>query len=892
MPIPKKDELVPPQTQQSISSTIDEIKVFKTQLTNLLNKNFTDPTLIIGLNNLILSNFNKWVIHDLNSYYNSLEVELTNFQVDFDTIKFLDTLWLNFHYPIIKFFKLNHLNLLGDYKGKKPVVKPVEIRKMNDYLIKFIKLTFNFYQNLIKHFCTEYKNDLLPTKFLERFKYTLKSNAKDTSNPNFQANLLYLIHKCLLCMGDLLRHRSFIEITYVLPSLSIKNHYKFKDLNNSSKLLPYYNSSIEYYKTCITLLPALNEPYNHLGMIYNLANDKPLSVYWFLRSKFTRISSYKLGISNLNNLLSKEWLKEDLNNMVNFQKLKFSNPQLHTILIAIICYYYMPDIYQSGKHILPNVTIHKLEFIFLNLNFNDVLFKNQILSSVDLVENFYLYQMTILITFQGLLDSMAFERFINRYLEFFIKALLNYNKENEAKAFPTNSLALLRLVTNWLNCDSSIISKSNIGLLVQLLNTMIEDKSGEILLKPIRSYYFEEDLIFKDFKLIKYQFKDFNDDHLFKANNIDLLSNDYRSLIVNNVPIFLDNSTIQENKYDIDIKSEIEKHENRLRVLAILSFFYKIFESRVTLTDTFKVIEVEKAVKKKVKKINQNVRKETKIKRYSEAHFKDIEKSSELELDNNEDDNYEIEVEKEIGSDIDEIESFIRYHSVQLQSQIQDEVSGVESNGSDGGEFEAVEEGAKMASTSSVDESNMWKVEVNSTTVSQPNYSIENSANTQAPTIESTQWNDHTKPIVSNALPSLPVSYPYQAVGTAMMHPPPNGYPQYQPPLTSQSPANSMSPSPTPNGPQFTMPMQMPMNISATSVSSPYQMYPQYQPYMGSTPYYPTQFNQQPFNYFPVGNNPQQNQPGREQDQTGLLPFLQSSQPSNQQQFQESNQST
>ena len=52
----------------------------------------------------------------------------------------------------------------------------------------------------------------------------------------------------------------------------------------------------------------------------------------------------------------------------------------------------------------------------------------------------------------------------------------------------------------------------------------------EVSHRPTRAYYFWEDVHFRDFSLIKYQFKDFRDDGIFGANDIDVLVGDYAEI--------------------------------------------------------------------------------------------------------------------------------------------------------------------------------------------------------------------------------------------------------------------------------------------------------------------------------------------------------------------------
>ncbi|EGV60301.1 hypothetical protein CANTEDRAFT_136783 [Yamadazyma tenuis ATCC 10573] len=744
------------------STALNQIKHFKLQLTNLLNQSFTDPALLLGLNSVILPKFTDWTTKDFDNYYKLLEVDCVSNQVEFNTIKFLDTLWMNFHYPIIKFFKLKHkemspIDSQALSKNDPPKLRTVEIRKINDFFIKFTKTTYGFYSDILQYFSTNFQNPLLPSSFLKHFNYELNNRARETHSPTLQANLLYVMHKCLLCLGDLLRHRSFIETNYVLPNISIKNYFQFKSKTGfaTGKLLEYYHPSSVMYNLCIQLLPALNEPYNHLGMIHNMSNDKMTAIYWFLRANFTRLSGYKLGLTNLNNLLVQPWVKLDLSNLLRARSPNhgsITNDQLNLMLTSIICYHYLPEKYRlPGNRILGNLKVGKLEFIFLSLNFNENVFqRSQKFTCGVPLEDFYLFQLTLLICFTRLMNTPSFSKFVNMYLEFYLKSL----NEPKESTITKNSSALMciRLLLNWLSSQNKrFLSLSNVKLLGEVMNKMVGDYTvDDLTTKPIRNYYFAEDIMFKDFKLVSHQLKDFNDNHLFEANNIDLLNNNFSSLVVDGVPIFLDNTFIKENQFKSDdafIQSEVQKYENTSRVLAVLSQFYDLFQDKFTFNGNFVMKKYERKIKIMQQKphgsIHRNKHPEPQEldQSHGEIIISSIEghtkppvnhDSSGSEEENGhaiqnviDDESQHEESDNDMMPDtsIDEIEEFIRHHTTQLQSQMQQE--------------EILTSTSNPAPPSTRGNSDSWEAEVAATPVTsqtstQENYSTANSG-TQSP---------------------------------------------------------------------------------------------------------------------------------------------------------------
>lgn len=679
-------------------STIQEIKQFKTQLDQYLSKTFIDPTLLLGSSTVVESKFENWIIADFNDYYASVEANRSS---DFNTIKYFETLWSNFHYPIIKFFQKQHQTIYDDTLKEYNQVKdnfklhPVEIRKINDPFIRFINKTSSFYKNLLEYFSTHFKNPLIPTKFLVHFEFKVLKNSIPTSNNHLQANLLYLIHKNLLCLGDCSRHRSFIETSYVLPSLNKKNFHKFRVLVNEKKyftLKPHYELAFTYYRFCILLLPSLNEPYNHIGMINNLIDNKFESMYWFLRSCFTRLPSSKLGISNMNNLFNKNWFKTNLyqvlvvNNINDFTKnfhnqlFKKSN-DLNTMLMCLIGFYYSSNYNINDQFIMKKLHYTKVEFIFLNLNFNEDLF----LLLVNMDGNFYLKQLIVLMSFNKLISKGRFQKLLRKYFEYFFNAAIKALKKDISSNDFNNILICLRLAFNWFKEDNYQLRQTLINSMVDLMNTLLnslkeerevsdisEDQINTRYLqmietlkgisRPVRSYYFVDDVILKDFLIIKYQFKDFKDNHLFESNDINLLNNDYSSLIVNKFPIFLDNESFLKmtdfNQEFID--EEILNHENHLRLQALLILGKKILLDtgcRLEFSKEFKITQLP--VPKKTKNKPKKKKKQEKIEHQSTQILSNEEESESEDLD-----------ELDLDEDIDEIQNFILHHSNKLKDEI------------------------------------------------------------------------------------------------------------------------------------------------------------------------------------------------------------------------------
>ncbi|RLV93493.1 Protein EBS1 [Spathaspora sp. JA1] len=702
----------------------DEILAYKNQLNEFLGRKFPDLSLLIGFNTLLQSKFQTWITSDLKEYFS--DIENGNDDASFNTMKYLETIWNDFHYPTIKFFQHQHQILFQDVqesfkncqlegRANQFKTKPVEMRKVNDNFIKFSKQVFQFYLGLLKYFTTKFSNSFIPCDFLKHFNLIVSENAASCKDNNFQANVLYLIHRCVLSLGDICRHQTFVELSYVQPVSTNREFFKFRSLTTFEKtkiFLPKFSKAIQYYKYCIMLLPALNEPYNHIGMIYNLVEDRFEAIYWFLRSQFTRIPDYKLGLSNLNNVLKKHWFTTALVDIVNKnteRQFKIED-SLNIYLICLMGYFYYPQQYKNGPNLVKKLSFSKIESEFFKCFSNN--FSNLI--ETDKENCILTTQLTVLFSFVELCNSNEdpevpnkIIRFTFRYIERIFDCLKEFDQFDGNKS--ANIYIILRFILNWLKENKSMYltfesrKQSMLGL-CNILNKMVitsgnENIKNKILAqsnRPTRKYYFWEDVHFRDFKLIKYQFKDFKDDALFQINNINFLVGDYSQLLSGNIPTFLSPEK-QEFLADCnpkEIAREIECYENDLRIHALLtlgkrllfassSFEVSLDESSLRFSakekakiNQSKINEV-KEIKKK-EEVKNNGRQETKNSQVEPPQKKisprkKISRTPTPSVEHKSQTNSE-EIsgpQVRVPVSLEEIESFISKHTKELKSGIE-----------------------------------------------------------------------------------------------------------------------------------------------------------------------------------------------------------------------------
>ncbi|RLV88375.1 Protein EBS1 [Meyerozyma sp. JA9] len=666
-----------------------ETSVYKKQLEDYLNRKNIDQSLILGFTNSLQSKLQSWILADFNRYFDCAHA---GEDVDFVTIKYFEFLWSEIHYPIIKFFQSHHAdyynqNLLEFKKcqNKKTSfkLKSVEIRKINEAFVKVVHQFRSFYMALLKHFSTHFKNPLLPSNLLTHFGLTVPSAAIESTNANVQANLIFLIHRCLLCLGDLSRHRAFNETNYVLPCSSQKLFQKYrlykardqmknktaKDLQliNECKTQCYaaYEPSMNYYKLCIMLLPTLNEPYNHIGMIHNIVGNKVEACYWFLRSRFTRIPNYDLGLKNLESIMVKGWFQDQLSEAF---KTNWQGGDLHhtsqIVLLNLIGYHYFPQRYRHGELLYGTETYDNVEREFLSFEFSQSHFQ-QLMSTTSEYINHYVHSLSLLIMFSELLSENNNQKLF-RLTKLYISGFFTLFETIGLKAeVLEGSLVFLRLALAHIK-ESKSFSKyffrddamvvSSCSLFNEILAKFVDiHEPVRNNMKPTRSYYYTEDVLFKDFSPIKYQFKDFNDDDLFSSGSVDLL---------------MGKSEITED----------ERTENTSRrALAVVLLWKRLLQkSRAVKLDEvqlrFVALEIvpenkqpskkkkEKAKKEKSKSKDVNQSKEPPAQRIGQKPVKVL-KKVEAQPEN-------VQPPAIEPKGIDDIEAVIRNHTNMLQSEI------------------------------------------------------------------------------------------------------------------------------------------------------------------------------------------------------------------------------
>lgn len=624
-------ELMPPNLNP-------EIAKLKAQLHESLSKKYIDLPLLLGLTAVVQSKFHLWITDDFESYYERCKLpgngqpEGINLQL---AILF-EAAWAQFFHPVIKFFQRQHAEMyqaLIDAIKKKEGGKVVEMRKLNESFLKCVTQMKAFYSGLQEELLAKHPNSLLPSAL-----YLRPENDSNISSPDFESNHCFLLYHCYLGLGNLARHSSQIYTSFVLPCKSSAALYKhLKDPKANLRLYSkYYAPALQYYFLCISLLPALNEPYNHVGVIFNAVGHRFNAVMWFLRSQFTRLPNYMIGRVNMQLMLLKPWLHEDYKSVLTKALTAATADDANTCFLRIMASFFVPS-----KHAfyLPTAE-NKLQ---------DIL-NRKLAAGAGQVFSEHLPMLLCFYCMCGDLQMVAkndFEQFFSRYINLHLK-LMAVNEEEQKEILLKN----LRLLLGFFRVRPNLLpqNKTVSGAVIDAINHLMDENGqkytetyqGEIA--PVRSYYFGEDVHYKDFMPIGFQFRDFNDDHLFTSGNVDLLFGPSSYLKDNDIPSFLDNDAVSRIQKTVElkqlddaakkklVKTECQVYENDMRLLGVAFTLKKIFGDQLSADEgRFSLPSIQVAQTQKPAIAQTQGKKKTKSKNKSKTKKKTVIPISDLD---------------------------------------------------------------------------------------------------------------------------------------------------------------------------------------------------------------------------------------------------------------------
>lgn len=460
------------------------------------------------------------------------------------TPKLVDQLWLQFHYPVIKYYKYAVAQVFIDCREQFELTKhfrprAIEARKIYQEFVKLSKLVKRFYLELAQQLLRLYSVDIVPHRIQMRLAgpTTLLATEK-LSEPLLQV-LGLTIHRLIVALADIERHLVSVDHTYVRPCLSYKEWRQSRDAKGMEKLarlINDYGPALDYYHDCMRIMPTVGEPYNHIGMIYNSIDDRFTALYWFIRSQFTRTAQVDVAQKNFHALMAKGWFINQLSkvSLVDVNVVG-GVADLNNMLVLLCGFVYMPEVYVKGRaaqgatQFINGIPHLKMEASFFTVLARDV---DAICTQLP---DLFIQHLSVLFGFCRIIGNTrkqvamkAIKRLTYRYIDTLFDMIATYKGD----VLPLALLVAMRLVLAWLKEDSTALSGFHerdqlVMALAKVLNRL--GVKGWPTTRPVRAYYFHEDVDLRDFSLINNRFRDCDDDAVF--DSVDFMAGDFLALI-------------------------------------------------------------------------------------------------------------------------------------------------------------------------------------------------------------------------------------------------------------------------------------------------------------------------------------------------------------------------
>lgn len=534
------------------NKTLDREKIvesfthFRLQLKNIFENNSIsqDDTLINGFIQFVHSRLNLWICTSLkeqeNIFVATHHIELENksesvcdkhnqISEQNDVIDdklctiLIDLLWKDIHYPIFKWFQIWKQHLVPKEQDHKPHY--VEFRKMNSKLTKIFKLIHRFYYTIIENLFHNYDfNQVLSSNIMKDLNIVTDAfPSKRLILPvdgKFTILCVMLLQRCLLYLGCC--HK------YKITSEKLSNNFQIIN----------FTKSMRYFDLASIIVPSVGETHIQKGMIYIQTENFGYAAYEFLRGSLSRIPS-ETGFQNLENILCDD--KSSL--FIKFKKIlkNLKNEKAYGNRIInkeIIEFYFLANFaYFFSSNICDNdeLEISRLREVFFEK------------TSTRYIKNISLVLQNLIVLIGGFdlllkksnIDKTKLKKVQNissqqlKYLNFVFKYIVLLFEKiimKEWKNFETwEYLAIVRVVECWLKSSRIVLQfahrHSNFcKVYSKLLNDIIKSEYKECILssehRPKRIYFFQEDIMLKEFSSMKYSLTDFNDEDLYCMDNI------------------------------------------------------------------------------------------------------------------------------------------------------------------------------------------------------------------------------------------------------------------------------------------------------------------------------------------------------------------------------------
>lgn len=450
-----------------------------------------------------------------------------NGEEDADLSILLDYLWRNVHYPIFKFFQSWRGILVPVNAKTNP--RFVEFRKMNAKLTKVFKCIHKFYYLLLESMFKNYDtSEVVPSEVAKLLNIKLEHQSNvpvlNAENP-LTITVVVLIHRSLVYLGTCHRYKQICE--------NSSNNFEIQVFKKSQR----------YYRFASLVLPSVGESSLQEGLIYIQTKNFGYSTYKFMRSILSRLPS-RAGMPNFISTVCEKRSTTFQQIAKLLQDLKrFETDKKRIINSEIIEMYFLV---LFGAHVAPKVWKSEDETLAFNgvslLHYKNVLYDR---ISTRYVKNISLIMQNLILLIGGfdvllMLDSNENKKRtlqdLNpadvQYLTFaceYMSLLINNVIMNEwDKCDSSEYLAMVRIIVCWLKSNRIALHFAHrahnlCSAISRLINAILKSdiiqNGGWSDHRPKRNYFFDEDVLLKEFKSVKFVLTDFRDDEIYKMED-------------------------------------------------------------------------------------------------------------------------------------------------------------------------------------------------------------------------------------------------------------------------------------------------------------------------------------------------------------------------------------
>lgn len=446
----------------------------------------------------------------------------------------LQLIWSKVHEPLFSWFRYWRNELISQKRERKQIPY-TEIRVMNGKLTKLFKSCHRFYYQIIEYFAYYYDTSfVIPMKVISSLnldKIIRNPSDKIILKPDNQLGIIITM-AFHVCLTNIAMCQYFKTVSERMDEV-----YKESDMKKSER---YLNFSL-------LMLPAVGTSYYQISILNSKTNQFSRVIYNLIRASLARMPC-KNAIKQLKDFFTERGdelrVRYDnhssslLNPNIGNQGKSLCNMQFDLCFVSLFGYYYKPDHWSNPQdHKKLNCKTPKKDIIIMfrhcikNLSPENI--ESALLNLLTVIGGFTLLvsESTSNISALTLIDldniQVEYLNFSFNYFALLIDDLIRAQWRSNLEKY--EYLAIVRIVLCWLKCHRVVLQFAHrnehfCSSLASLINDIITfaevDKNILSGLKPKRQYFFEEDVLVKEFACLKYILTDCNDKDIVKKNNV------------------------------------------------------------------------------------------------------------------------------------------------------------------------------------------------------------------------------------------------------------------------------------------------------------------------------------------------------------------------------------